>query len=125
MSNVFELLKQANEVESNSKLSIKVRRQLGLERNNLRRTVKKLMISSDWEDYLDKDGNVDVPMLACSVAVTLTGHPDYADAWCKIAQSQSTTTSGSIVEFDWQTLLDFIEKMIPIILKLIELFMMF
>jgi hypothetical protein len=125
MSGVFELLKQANEVENNSRLSIKMRRRLGLERNNLRRTVKKLMVSSDWEDYLDGNGNVDVPMLARSVAVTLTGHPDYAEAWCEIAQSQSTTTSGSIVDFDWQSLLNFIEKMIPIILKLIELFMMF
>jgi len=90
-----------------SGLSWRQRRKLGLTRQAVFSAVRELRASEDWDD------NADRAEIAQTVAVMLTGHPDYAEAYCELGES---------VGFDWESILDFIEQMIPLILMLLELF---
>jgi hypothetical protein len=78
--NVLGILKNANDVESafgtSSGLNWRQRRKLGLTRVGIFNVVKELRASSNWNDSVSpKD-------LAQEVALALTEHPDYAEAYC-------------------------------------------
>ena len=108
-SEVTSVLRAASTAESafakRSGLSYRERRRLGLTRLGVLAAVRELRSSDDW------DASANTAEIAQSVAVMLTGHPDHAAAWCELDAG-----------FDWQSILDFIEQLIPLILKLIELF---
>jgi len=89
-------------------LSWRERRAMGLTRFGVYRAVRQLQASVEW------DPEAPLKLIAADVAMVISGHPDYANVWDK-----------NIADLDWDTILEWIEKLLPIILKLITIFMMF
>ncbi|KKM61023.1 hypothetical protein LCGC14_1535890 [marine sediment metagenome] len=110
---VQRFLKEANDVDVTANeievgLSRKERRQMGLTMFGIYRAVRQLQCELPW----DKDAPL--KLIAMDVAMVLADHPDYVGAW-----------DEKLPELDWEAVLDFIIKMLPIILKLIAIFMVF
>jgi hypothetical protein len=104
---ILSLLKNANEIETSfaqtSKLSWLKRRRLGLTWNSIKNAVEELQKSGVYdEDMSHRD-------LAKQVSLLIV--QENLDEYCKLDAS-----------FDWEQIIAFIEKILPLILMIIQIF---
>jgi hypothetical protein len=106
---ILDLLRNANAVEGefakSSGLGWLQRRRLGLTWANIRNIVVELQQSEGFDETISNKE------LAKNVALLLVQDPQYCANYCALDPS-----------FDWEQLLAFIEKLLPIILALIQIF---
>jgi len=95
----------AIDAEEISGLTWRQRRKMGLTRFGVFRAVRQLQGSVEW------DPKAPIRLIAADVAMVLAGHPDHMETWDEVMPT-----------LDWETILAFIEKILPLILMLIELF---
>lgn len=91
------------EVEArDGRLTLRQRRQLGLTFRNCLQAARKLKA----EGTLDADPDI----AAAQIAAVISGDPEYAKAYAEV---------GAV---NWDAILAFIERLIPLIMQLIQLF---
>lgn len=91
--------------ETVSGLSRRQRREMGITWRGVSQAVRELRKSADW------DADAPRKEIAANVALVLMDHDDYAAAW-----------GDNPAELDWALIIEWIEKILPLILKLISLF---
>ncbi len=101
---VSGLMKQLLDVEASLKLGLtrRERRRMGLTRFGVFKAVRRLQPDSD----------VNLELLAMDVMAGLASSIEYASAWDELQP-----------KLEWEAILEFIKKMLPIILKLLLIFM--